>query len=556
MNKFFNHQTFKAFSVFLIPYFCYCIVFFIVFLLGYENFVYSNSFGDLTFRGIDDVAFQTTLRRIHLSIDSFNLMQLVKINDYGYGWIYWFVLAVCTYPFYLLNKYYSIAWPLIVAPRQISLIFSCLSLYYLFKLFKVLEFDKVTSSIALLCFSLLPSFGYFSLRFGTVSSVMFFSLLSLYFAFLQYKSKRSQNIKSLVALSIGGAIKLNGLFIAPLTFLLLSIDDLKKKKYKEIIFNFIYFTAFLIFFTIPFIYLLPLAPFINSGLNLYYQAIINYINMMKHFIGVTNISAITDSPFKDFIFGVFHNFYIFTAYVILFFGMFSLAFKSFLKRYALLFLLFAYIPIVYLFFNVRNVGSAGIYFTSISFIFFLGINFVHSKIRNFILFFILSLLSFSLINQDLLNPKKYDYSHFSYFFQEKSDKSDFIRANKIDTCLNFSLDDKKKNIAIATDYEIKSNLNPLELPSSCFVYIFSNLSNSSNSCKKPFDYFLIDSSAIALQNDLYFYKNLYKQDQMSHDSLLQDRRLKSDLVKSGKYEGSRYRLLCTIDNIKIYKLIN
>lgn len=556
MNKFFNYQTFKAFSEFLIPYICYCIVFLIVFLLGYENFIYSSNFGDLTFRGIDDIAFQTTLRRIHLAIDSLNLMQLVKINDYGYGWIYWFFLAVCTYPFYLLNKYYSIACPLIVAPRQISLIFSCLSLYYLYKLFKVLEFDKVTSSIALLCFSLLPSFGYFSLRFGTVSSVMFFSLLSLYFAFLQFKSKRSHNIKSIVALSISGAIKLNGLFIAPLTLLLLSIDDLKKKKYKAIIFNLIYFTAFLVFFTIPFIYLLPLAPFIISGPSFYYQAIINYINTMKHFIGITNISPITDSPFKDFISGVFHNFYIFTVYIILFYGMFSLAFKSFLNKYALLFLLFAYIPIIYLFFNVKNPDSAGIYFTSISFIFFLGINFIHSKMRNFILFFILSLLSFSLINQDLLNPKKYDFSHFSYFFQEKSDKSNLIKANKIDTCLNFSFEDKKKNMAIAIDYEIKSNLNPLEFPFSCFLYIFANLSSSSNSCNKPFDYFLIDSSAVALQNDLYFYKNLYMQDQKTHDSLLQDRHLKSDLVKYGKYVGSKYKLLCAIDNIKIYKLSN
>jgi len=108
-------------------------------------------------------------------------MQLVKINDYGYGWIFWFFMAACTYPFYLLNKYYSIACPLIVAPRQISLIFKCLSLYYLCKLFRVLEFDKFTFSIsiALLCFSLLPTFGYFSLRLSNLSSVMF-SLLSLY----------------------------------------------------------------------------------------------------------------------------------------------------------------------------------------------------------------------------------------------------------------------------------------------------------------------------------------------------------------------------------------
>ena len=539
----------------IISHLFYLIIISLIVLLACENFIYSNNFGELTFRSIDDLAFQITLKRVHLLIEQQNFIQLLNINDYGYGWIYWIFTSVATYPLYLLNKYHSIAWPLIVAPRQLSLLFSCLTLLYLYKLFKLLDFDDLTASTALLCYSLLPTFGYFSLRFGTVSAVTFFSLLSFYFAFLQYKSRESQNYKSLIALSIAGAIKLNGLFIAPLIGLLLSIRELNSKKYQKIIINFAYLILVLLFFTIPFVYIFPLTIFESSSFIKYFQAITDYLSMMKHFINVTNISASSSSPFKDFIFGLFHNFYIFIVFLILSVGVFRLVFKEFSGSLPLFFLFFLFATILYLFLNVKNFISAGIYFTSISFIFFMGFNSLSTNIKPLILYSCLLIMSSSFISDNFLGLKKYDLSHFSYFHQKADDLGDHIKAKKIDDCLSFSTSDNSAK-AIAIDYQIKSHLNILQYPSMCFVYIFSNLTSHSNNCNMPFDYFLIDSSSPAFQNDLNFKEYLISQDIKMRDYLTSDRDLKAQLVTHETFDKKKYNLFCVIDNVRIFKLRN
>ncbi len=270
-------------------------------MLFFENFIYATSFGELTFREIDDLAFQTSLRKIHQNLDSGNFVSLLKLNDYGYGWIYWFSVSLVTYPLYLLHKFQSISWPIIVAPRQISLLFSCLSLLYFKKIFDFLKYDKIKTAVLLLCFSLLPSFGYFSLRFGTVSPIMFFSILALFYSFRVYRDKIGTAYQSLIAISIASSIKLSGLLIAPVAFFLLSINLLESKNYKAICRNFLYLFLLTVLFTIPWAYLLPFAYFVSDSFYKYNQALINYFSIMNHFVEVTNISSVSDTPYKDFI---------------------------------------------------------------------------------------------------------------------------------------------------------------------------------------------------------------------------------------------------------------
>lgn len=529
------------------------LIYLIIFLLFFENFIYATSFGELTFREIDDLAFQSSLRKIHQNLDSGNFDRLLKANDYGYGWIYWFSLSLVSYPLYLLHKYQSISWPLIVAPRQISLLFSCLTLIYLKKIFDFLKYEKITTAISLLCFSLLPSFGYFSLRFGTVAPIMFFSTLSLFYSFKMYRDKTANASKPLIALSIASSIKLSGLLIAPLTFFLLSINSLESKNYKVICKNFLLLFLLTLLFTIPWAYLLPFTYFISDNFYIYYQALINYFLMLKHFIDVTNISQVSDTPYKDFIFGLFHNYYLFLAFCFLFFGLVLFAFENFVKKYALIFLALALIPFLYLFLFVKNFISAGVYFTSFSFIFFLGLQFLRTTKQKICLIPFLIIFLYSFFKYDLIRPNS-EFTHFSYFKKYIADKNDIKKSSKINNCLNFAINDTS-SISIATDYQIRSNLNQLQFPSYCILYIFSNLSDSSlNFCGKPFEYLIIDTSSPALLGDTDFKKYLGTQSPTIQKSLEEDHYLKTQLYRHGKIHYNDYKLMCSFDNVNIYKL--
>jgi len=89
---------------------------------------------NFSFREIDDIAFQDTLRRVHLLIENAQYSEIWQINDYAYGWIYWAPTALITYPLYILSSHTGLDWPLIVTPRQFSLFFAILSLFVLRKI--------------------------------------------------------------------------------------------------------------------------------------------------------------------------------------------------------------------------------------------------------------------------------------------------------------------------------------------------------------------------------------------------------------------------------------
>ncbi len=517
----------------------------------YENFIYSNNFGLLSFRSINDTAFQLSLKNIHDQFYNLRFYTLIAMNDYGYGWIYWFSMSIITYPFYLLNKYYDIAWPLIVIPRQISLFFNCLTLIYLSKLFKFFNFDKISSSVTLLCFTLLPFFGYLSLEFSTANSILFFSVLSLYLACFEYRDEQKLH-KSLIALAIAGGIKLSGLFIAPLVFLILFSCRSIKKNYKNFLVKVFYFFLLVIFLTNPTIFFFVLIPFKFLGGAEINTALITYFSNIKHMIINSTLGPVAANNLENFIFGVFCNYYIFSVFIILFLGYVLLLYKSIKNRLLLLaFLFFSFLPIIYLFVNVNYRVNAGCYFTSISFIFFLGVQSFHKNVKNIMLFSILSLITWSLITENLL---KHSYINpFAYFIKAANNKDNLIRSERIKTCLKLpNTNDLKLSFAI--DYQAPTELNPRQYESSCFVYIYSNLSPSLELCGGKFDYFILDMSAPVFLNDIEFNSFLSSQDKRMSNDFLNDRMYKNRIVNDHEFNGSKYNLLCSVDKFNVYKL--
>ena len=180
-----------------------------------ENFIFSSSLDLLPYREVDDYAFQAYLREAH---ENFKILGL---NGYAYGWIFWFPIVILTYPFYFLAEIFGIETPLIVIPRQLSLIMVFLSAYLLYKTASLYSRDKFVIACVTLLFFTFPFVGWISLRFGTIGQVMFLSMLTLYLALRPTDIKASDCYKVALAAAAAGATKLNGLMVCPIATLII-----------------------------------------------------------------------------------------------------------------------------------------------------------------------------------------------------------------------------------------------------------------------------------------------------------------------------------------------
>lgn len=193
-----------------------------VYLVGFlylfiENFIFSASLDLLHFRGIDDQVFQAYLRGFHLDSKVFNVS-----HGFSYGWVYWLPLIILTYPFYFLSVNFGIDLPLATLPRQISLLWMMGTAYLLFKISGIYTKDTFLKSLVLLLFLCFHTTGYFSLRFGTIPQIMFFSALTFWLA--ARKETLAPKDCYWIAVSMAAAIatKLSALLIAPILLLIVA----------------------------------------------------------------------------------------------------------------------------------------------------------------------------------------------------------------------------------------------------------------------------------------------------------------------------------------------
>ena len=188
------------------------IIFSFAMVVFIENFVYSKTFGILCLRCIDDVAFQFSLHKYH----AYKGIQLLCMNDYGYGWIYWFPMTLITWPLQFLAESVGIVWPLIVVPRMISLVFSVGCSILAYKIANVFTKNKwIVFSIAIMM-PLFPAGGYFAGRFGTVSQVAFFSMLSFYTVIKYQRLEEKTLWLSLFYFALSMGTKVSSVVMAPM----------------------------------------------------------------------------------------------------------------------------------------------------------------------------------------------------------------------------------------------------------------------------------------------------------------------------------------------------
>lgn len=245
-----------------------------------QNFIFSESFDILMLRNVDDFAFQKSLRDNHNDLLQFHIFDLFKLYNYGYGWLFWIIHTLFTFPFYFLTLI-DIDFPLIAMARDISLFFMAGGCFFLFKIIKKYTSDKNIPYLAVLLFMSFPFFAYSAMSFRTVAQGSFFCILTFYLL-IRNDVLTNKDLKY-VAISLAACIgtKISNAIFLPLVAIFL-IDRLQFKINKENLSKAFYFLKYFlplsVFFSNPSLFL---APF-KWALFTKYQAVMNYyFNLVK-----------------------------------------------------------------------------------------------------------------------------------------------------------------------------------------------------------------------------------------------------------------------------------
>ena len=207
-------------------YLFYVLVLATAILVFVENFIFCT-YGVLPLRSIDDAAFQTSLFNYHNG----SLIELLSLNDYGYGWIYWFPMVLLTLPAHWIGLYSGSTWLLCVIPRMYSLGFSLASCYVFYKIVSLYTKDGSIRKLVTLLLPLFPTGCYLAGRFSTVPQVTFFSLLSFYYLVKNEELMEKDLRKSLIFFAVAMATKVSAICMAPvIVFLVLLRSHWKIRK--------------------------------------------------------------------------------------------------------------------------------------------------------------------------------------------------------------------------------------------------------------------------------------------------------------------------------------
>lgn len=532
----------------IVTYLAYLLIALIIVALFAENFIFSSNLGLLAFREIDDIAFQASLKSIHANIENGNFHKLFELNDYAYGWIYWLPMAIITYPFYLLSNYLSFDVALIVLPREISLFFAIGSLVVLRKILKIMKVEEWACALALLIFALYPTFGYFSMRFGTVNEAMFFSILTLYFAIKDNPSTLKGRNLIVITLAVAGGIKLSALLITPL-ILALIVLNMQEREWKKIIKSAkipaLLFILSLVVFINPSLLISPAKPQIAK----------DYWYKLHYFLQVTKtISSPTDLLSIAFGNNINKVIMLFIAA-----GLPIYATREKKWKFILAILATLLIASLYLLFSVKNGASAGAYFTAVSFLFLFGVvGWTYNSIGTIALLIIIPIM---FVNSELSAINQYKtqvytnylyFNHWTYFVKSIKFKDDLENAEKIDKCIDIS-DKKEWKGHIFIDFSTPTTVNILTYPNAHVSIAWNNLSPAGKYYELPVNYLILDKMAVGALPKEEFDDKFRVADPKIAEGYVKDRESRTELFKSGNFANQHFKLICEYGRVQVFK---
>ncbi len=506
-----------------------------------ENFVFSNSFSTLQLREIDDTAFQYSIRNIHESISSFKFDRLIKLNDYGYGWIYWIIVGLITYPFYLLVLVTDFYVPLIALPRDISLAFTIGSSFFIYKslsFYSKDEFLKFMSMILLMSF---PAFGFFSMRFGTVSQVMFFSTLAFYLTIRKddYEKKDLRNIAISAALCVG--TKISGALILPLIGLIMADRmqwKMNKETFKKAKYFLLNFLLFFVLFSDPALFLSPFKPeylysyieALKSNSHLALQD--NFLQIMTEVLGVGYLN-------------------IYFAGAAIAFLLLNIFYKERYKR-DFLFMALWMVFTLSLLVKIMSMGGQYVinYALAVMYLLAFSILFLEKWGRLgkvvAVSFVIMSFLT------NYSNISSGFYSNMKYFklLQDQMIVAKVAANDSIKKLIPDPKENKEQKVNVLMDYRAIFPYSHFDRENLNAVFAFDNIQKVRDQIKGDFDYISLNKTSPYFLPDQEFSDFIAK---LKNESELTDqvesRKIVQKLMDSKKFEDVEYEILLNENNI-------
>lgn len=506
-----------------------------------ENFVFSNSFSTIQLREIDDTAFQYSIRNIHESISSFKFDRLIKLNDYGYGWIYWIIVGLITYPFYLLALVTDFYVPLIALPRDISLAFTIGSSFFIYKslsFYSKDEFLKFMSMILLMSF---PAFGFFSMRFGTVSQVMFFSTLAFYLTIRKddYEKKDLRNIAISAALCVG--TKISGALILPLIGLIMADRmqwKMNKETFKKAKYFLLNFLLFFVLFSDPALFLSPFKPeylysyieALKSNSHLALQD--NFLQIMTEVLGVGYLN-------------------IYFAGAAIAFLLLNIFYKERYKR-DFLFMALWMVFTLSLLVKIMSMGGQYVinYALAVMYLLAFSILFLEKWGRLgkvvAVSFVIMSFLT------NYSNISSGFYSNMKYFklLQDQMIVAKVAANDSIKKLIPDPKENKEQKVNVLMDYRAIFPYSHFDRENLNAVFAFDNIQKVRDQIKGDFDYISLNKTSPYFLPDQEFSDFIAK---LKNESELTDqvesRKIVQKLMDSKKFEDVEYEILLNENNI-------
>lgn len=198
----------------------YILIFIITYvslIIAVQSFSLTDTFSALNIYCIDDAAFQTSLA----AYTKLQGLDLLCMNDYGYGWLFWFPMLIITLPARILKDATGICWPLIYLPRLYALTFSVLCSVLCYRISGRYTKNEWIKLAIVILMPLYPTGGFFAGRFSTVSVVAFFSMLSLWLIIRKDTLNRQDLRWALIAFAASVGIKASAVVAAPTLALLI-----------------------------------------------------------------------------------------------------------------------------------------------------------------------------------------------------------------------------------------------------------------------------------------------------------------------------------------------
>jgi hypothetical protein len=174
-------------------------------------------------RTIDDFAMQSSIHQMQTNILNFSFAKVFFYFEYAYGWLFWMVYSVSTFPFFLYSKISNseLSEQLVIfSIRQISVVILCLILFYSQKLFQLMMRESEINSLVVskylsTSWLLYPAVGYWAGRPQPPLLVTLMLILACY-RILKVKIIRPKDfILFVLSLSLIVATKLNTILVIP-----------------------------------------------------------------------------------------------------------------------------------------------------------------------------------------------------------------------------------------------------------------------------------------------------------------------------------------------------